>query len=169
MQVKYSGPGDFFLFFWNGIHYWSLSSIDKIYSYYSLLYTHWKLKLPYFGHLLRRVNSLEKALMLGNIKGKRRRVRPTIRWLDSITDSVDMNLSKLWKIVKDRENWHAVVHRVTKNETQLRNQTTTTVHTIHFSCVHFDSLWSSKIFFNINIKFVDIELFLIFIYHFSIH
>ena len=169
MQAKYSGPGDFFLFFWNGIHYWSLSSIDKICSYYSLLYIHWKLKLLYFGHLLQRVSSLEKALMLGKVKGKRRRVRPRMRWSDRITDSMDMNLSKLWKIVKGREDWHAVVRRVTKNQTQLSNRTTTTIHAIHLSCVHFDSLWSSKIFFNINIKFLDIELFLIFIYCFSIH
>ena len=73
------------------------------------------LKLQYFGHLMRKANSLEKPLMLGKIEGKRRRRQQRVRRLDSITDSVDMNLSKLSEIVKNREAWHAAVHGVTKS------------------------------------------------------
>ena len=83
-----------------------------------------KLKLQYFGHLMQRDDSLEKTLMLGKIES-RRRGQQRMRWLDSITDSMDMNLSKLWEIVKDREAWHTVVHGVTKSWTQLSNRTTT--------------------------------------------
>ena len=86
-----------------------------------------KLKLQYFGHLMQRVDSLEKTLMLGKIEGKRRRGWQSMRWLDSITDSMDMNLSKLWKIVKHRGTWHAAVHGVAKTDTQLRDWTTTKV------------------------------------------
>ena len=76
-----------------------------------------KLKLQYFGHLIRRADSLEKTLMLGKIKGKRRRRQQRMRWLDNITDSMDMSLSKFWEIVKGREAWRAAVQRVTKNWT----------------------------------------------------
>ena len=95
-----------------------LKEISPEYSFEGLML---KLKLQYFGHLMRRSDSLEKTLMLGGIGGRKRRGRQRMRWMDGITDSLDMSLSKLKEMGKDREAWLAVVHGVTKNQTRLSN------------------------------------------------
>ena len=101
------------------------SILKEINPEYSLEGLMLKLKLQYFGHLIWRTNLLEKTLMLGNIEGKRGRGQQKVRWLDDIIDSIDMSLSKLQEIVKDREAWHAIVHGITTSWTWFSNWTTT--------------------------------------------
>ena len=110
---------------YGGLNKSILKEINPEYSLEGLML---KLELQYFAHVMQRANSLEKTLMLGKVEGKRRRGQQRMRWLDGITDSINMNLSKLWKMVDDRGAWHAAVHGVTKSQTQLSDYTTTTTY-----------------------------------------
>ena len=116
------------------------SILKEINPHHSLEGLMLKLKLQYFGHLMQRTDSLVKTLMLGKIEGRRRRGQQRMRWLDAITDSMDMTLSKVQELLNDREAWCAAVHGVSKSETQLSNCTTTIIKEFSFLCLFLGNL-----------------------------